>query len=103
MNISFQGKRAVVTGARHGFGRAIARAFAENGAQVFACDAVEDGLAETRQLCGKACETRMVDVTDRAAVGAFVDAIGEVDILVNNAGGVLGQGGADRPHAPTRP
>ena len=91
MNISFEGRRAIVTGARHGFGRAIAKAFAENGAQVFACDAVEEGLAETGKLCGKGCETRVVDVTDRAAVGAFVDAIGEVDILVNNAGGVLGQ------------
>jgi 3-oxoacyl-[acyl-carrier protein] reductase len=91
MNISFEGKRALVTGARHGFGRAIAKAFADSGAQIFACDAVEEGLAETKQLCGKACETRVVDVTDRAAVGAFVDAIGTVDILVNNAGGVLGQ------------
>jgi 3-oxoacyl-[acyl-carrier protein] reductase len=91
MNISFEGKRAIVTGANHGFGRAIAKAFAENGAQVFACDAVEDGLAETKQLCGKGCETRVVDVTDRDGVGAFVDAIGPVDILVNNAGGVLGQ------------
>jgi 3-oxoacyl-[acyl-carrier protein] reductase len=91
MNISFEGKRALVTGARHGFGRAIAKAFADNGAQVFACDAVEDGLAETKKLCGNRCETRVVDVTDRGAVGAFVDAIGAVDILVNNAGGVLGQ------------
>ena len=33
MKISFEGKRAVVTGAGHGFGRAIAKAFAENGAQ----------------------------------------------------------------------
>jgi len=91
MNVSFEGKRALVTGARHGFGRAIAKAFAENGALVFACDAVEEGLSETKQLCGKACETGVVDVTDRVAVGKFVDAIGEVDILVNNAGGVLGQ------------
>jgi 3-oxoacyl-[acyl-carrier protein] reductase len=91
MNISFDGKRVLVTGARHGFGRAIAKAFADNGAQVFACDAVEEGLAETKKLCGTSCETRVVDVTDRKAVGAFVDAIGKVDILVNNAGGVLGQ------------
>ena len=71
MNISFEGKRAIVTGARHGFGRAIAKAFAENGAQVFACDAVEDGLAETQKLCGSACETHIVDVSDRDAVIAF--------------------------------
>jgi len=94
MNITFEGKRVIVTGARHGFGRAISKAFAENGAKVFACDAVEDGLSETKKLCGPACETHRVDVTDRDAVMAFVARIaGEkpIDILVNNAGGVLGQ------------
>ena len=96
MNISFEGQRAVVTGARHGFGRAIAKALAENGAQVFACDAVEDGLAETKKLCGASCETAIVDVSDRDAVFAFVKKVtGDrpIDILVNNAGGVLGQVG----------
>ena len=94
MNISFEGKRAIVTGARHGFGRAIAKAFAENGAQVFACDAVDDGLAETKKLCGASCETHIVDVSDREAVAALVAKIdGPIDILVNNAGGVLGQVG----------
>jgi 3-oxoacyl-[acyl-carrier protein] reductase len=94
VNITFEGKRAIVTGANHGFGRAIAQAFAENGAEVFACDVRSDGLAETRALCGGRCETHMVDVTDRNAVGAFVDAVSKgraIDILVNNAGGVLGQ------------
>ena len=96
MNISFEGKRAIVTGARHGFGRAIARAFAANGAQVFACDAAAEGLAETKKLCGDRCETAVVDVSDRKAVGVFVDRIAAgrpIDILVNNAGGVLGQVG----------
>src|SRR5690348_15099953 len=96
MNITFEGKRVIVTGARHGFGRAISKAFAENGAQVFACDAVEDGLAETKKLCGTACETHLVDVTDRNAVMAFVAEVAgdkPIDILVNNAGGVLGQVG----------
>ncbi len=57
-------------------------------------------LAETRQLClavGGRCEARTVDVTDHAAVQAFVaqaTASGEpVAVLVNNAGGVLGQVG----------
>jgi len=94
MKISFEGKRVIVTGARHGFGRAIAKAFADNGAQVFACDAVEEGLAETRKLCGASCETHLIDVSDRDAVMAFVAKIaGTIDILVNNAGGVLGQVG----------
>jgi len=96
MNIAFDGRRAVVTGAAHGFGRAIALAFAERGAQVFACDVDAEGLAETRAACGKACETFRVDVTRKSEVEAFVGrAAGDgcVDILVNNAGGVLGQVG----------
>jgi 3-oxoacyl-[acyl-carrier protein] reductase len=96
MKISFEGRRAVVTGAGHGFGRAIARAFVEAGAAVWACDVNAEGLEATRELIGRNCETRQVDVTDPKAVSAFVaEAAGEgaVDILVNNAGGVRGQVG----------
>ncbi|HXQ42801.1 MAG TPA: SDR family NAD(P)-dependent oxidoreductase [Candidatus Udaeobacter sp.] len=96
MNISFEGRRAVVTGAGHGFGRAIAKAFAEAGAAVWACDVNAEGLKATRELIGGNCETRKVDVTDPKAVAAFVaESAGgaAVDILVNNAGGVRGQVG----------
>jgi 3-oxoacyl-[acyl-carrier protein] reductase len=80
-------KTVVVTGAAHGFGRAISLAFAERGANVWVCDVIEDELRET----GKVCTTRVVDVRDRRAVDAFVAEAGRVDILVNNAGGVLNQ------------
>ena len=93
MKISFEGKRAIVTGAGHGFGRAIAKAFAENGAQVWACDVNAEGLKATRELIGKNCEVRTVNIVDQPAVTAFVaEAAGKdaVDILVNNAGGVRG-------------
>ena len=86
MDFDFSGKTAIVTGASHGFGRAIALAFAERGAKVWACDILED---ELRGLAG--CTTRVVDVTEKAAVDDFVAEAGRVDILVNNAGGVLGQ------------
>ena len=89
-----------MTGAAHGFGRAISLAFALRGASVWACDVLAAELAETARLCveaGGRCEARVVDVTDKAAVEAFVTeaaaATGRVDILVNNAGGVLGQVG----------
>jgi 3-oxoacyl-[acyl-carrier protein] reductase len=100
MNIAFHGKTAIVTGAAHGFGRAIALAFAERGARVWACDVIEPELHETRRFCaerGCACEVRVVDVRDRDAVDALAAeaaaATGQVDVLVNNAGGVLGQVG----------
>src|SRR5882672_8317328 len=98
MNLNFNGKTAIVTGAAHGFGRAIAVAFAERGAHVWACDVLDEELRETEALCRKAsgsCRAMIADVRDRAAVDACVTAAsapsGRVDILVNNAGGVLGQ------------
>jgi 3-oxoacyl-[acyl-carrier protein] reductase len=95
MNLDFTGRTAIVTGAAHGFGRAISLAFAERGAAVWACDVIEDELAETGRLCQ--CTVRTVDVRDRDAVGRFVAdasrAAGCVHVLVNNAGGVLGQVG----------
>ena len=99
MNVDFSGRVAVVTGAAHGFGRAIALAFAERGAGVWACDVVEKDLRETHDLCvaaGGQCEVRVVDVSDKPAIERFVGEIaarGRIDILVNNAGGVLGQVG----------
>jgi 3-oxoacyl-[acyl-carrier protein] reductase len=97
VNIRFDARNVIVTGAAHGFGREIARQFVALGATVWACDVIADELEETRALCGAACHTRVVDVTSAAAVGTFVAEAaarnGAVHVLVNNAGGVLGQEG----------
>jgi 3-oxoacyl-[acyl-carrier protein] reductase len=96
MHITFSDKTVIITGAAHGFGRAMSVAFAARGAQVWACDVLADELAETKSLCeasGGRCEVRVVDITERAAVFDFVRDAGKTDILVNNAGGVLGQVG----------
>jgi len=100
MNFDFAGQTVVVTGAAHGFGRAIALAFAALGGKVWACDLNAEGLAETgvkAQALAGSLQTRTADVSDKDAVAALVqEAAGErgsVEVLVNNAGGVLGQVG----------
>jgi 3-oxoacyl-[acyl-carrier protein] reductase len=98
MQISLEGQVALVTGAAHGFGRAIALTLGRAGAAIWAVDRLADELAETAELCAAAgvrCVPAACDITDSAAVRAMVERLlgaeGRVDILVNNAGGVCGQ------------
>jgi 3-oxoacyl-[acyl-carrier protein] reductase len=100
MLLDLHGRVAIVTGAAHGFGRAISLLLGRQGAAVWAVDRLADELAETAALAraeGAACTPAPCDVTDSAAVQALVDTVvagaGRVDILVNNAGGVIGQVG----------
>ena len=97
MTVDLAGRTALVTGAAHGFGRAIALALAGAGARVVACDLAEEGLAETAALAGQGCTARRLDVTDEAAVARLASDLAAAGtpagILVNNAGGVLGQVG----------
>ncbi len=102
VKLSFEGQTVIVTGAAHGFGRAISLAFATGGARVWGCDLVAAELLETQRLCAMlegTCSVRTVDVTKRNEVLAFVREAeeeshsGAIDVLVNNAGGVLGQVG----------
>ena len=80
------GKRALITAAGAGMGRAAALAFAREGARVVATDVNADSL---QSLAGNpSIETALLDVTDEKVVNAFVGATGAVDILFNCAGWV---------------
>lgn len=98
MHIDLRGKRVIVTGASRGIGRAIATAFAQEGARVAVCARTESDIAalgETLKATAMDVMARAVDVTDTAGVKAFVDEVAEawggVDVLINNAG--QGRGG----------
>lgn len=82
------GKRALVTAAAQGIGRAIAEAFAREGALVLATDVNEAKLSEIKGMAG--IETHLLDVRDPAAIIAFAKAAGPLDILCNVAGFVHG-------------
>ena len=94
MNLRFDDQTVIVTGAAHGFGRAIAQAFAVLGARVHACDILSAELEQTRAGAAGQVETHVLDVTDAVAVKDMLGSLGTVRVLVNNAGGVLGQVGA---------
>ncbi|MCY4451536.1 MAG: SDR family NAD(P)-dependent oxidoreductase [Immundisolibacterales bacterium] len=91
MEISFPGKRVLVTGAARGIGRAIVHAFAEEGAEVHATDVDEGALRKVAAEAPSPVWTHSLDVTDSSAVDTLVARIGSVDIAVHVAGGVLGQ------------
>ena len=80
------GKRALVTAAGAGMGRAGAIAFAREGAKVVATDVNADSLQSLAATPG--IETHLLDVTNEIAVNKFVESVGAVDILFNCAGWV---------------
>lgn len=88
-----EGRSAIVTGGAQGIGKAIAAAFAAEGAKVLIGDINGDRVAETAgelASSGEMVRAVRVDVAEatggQALVDACVEAFGRVDILVNNAG-----------------
>ena len=77
------GKRAVVTAAGQGIGRASALAMAREGARVLATDVNEAALAS---LAAEGLETLVLNVRDPLSIAAAVTVAGKVDVLFNCAG-----------------
>lgn len=90
-----KGKKALVTGAASGLGRAIAVRLAQEGVDLFLVDIDEPGLEETAALIhphGVAVEQARCDLGSRDEINRLVARLGQVwgegelDVLVNNAG-----------------
>ncbi len=87
-----EGKRAIVTGARHGIGAEVARVLASQGAHVAVCGRkpgdCDEVVAEIKGAGGQAFD-HALDVSDLAAVGGrvatAVETLGGLDIVINNA------------------
>ena len=87
MSGRLEGRRAFVTGAGQGMGRAIALLFAEEGAAVVAASRTLAKMDDLPRLAPSITPVGL-DVTDRDAVQAAIAAAGDLDILVNCAGWV---------------
>ena len=84
MSARLAGKKALVTAAGQGIGRAVAEAFAREGATVIATDIAAEALAELGRVPG--VQARRLDVTDAQAITAMAAELGAVQVLFNGAG-----------------
>lgn len=98
MDLHLRGKKVVVTGASKGIGLGIARAFAEEGADVVLCARSEAALkraaAEIADAHGVGAHPFAADLSTAEGIASLathaVKQLGRIDVLVNNAGAIPG-------------
>jgi 3-hydroxybutyrate dehydrogenase len=85
----FAERRVLVTGASHGIGFAVARAFADAGAELTILSSTADireAGARIEADSGRPVQTLVCDISERAAVRRALGGLSRLDVLVNNAG-----------------
>jgi 3-oxoacyl-[acyl-carrier protein] reductase len=97
MDLELKGKRALITGAGKGIGRAVAQALAAEGCDVILVartqsdlEAVATSIVESERGGDVDVTVAKADVSRAADRQGLVDAFGEIDILINNAGAIPG-------------
>src|ERR1700758_154558 len=98
MDLQMAGKKAIVTGASEGIGKAITWAFAREGVDVAICARRKEPLEAAAKEITRATNRKIVpipaDLRKDADAKAFIEqghsALGRVDIMVNNAGSAAG-------------
>jgi 3-oxoacyl-[acyl-carrier protein] reductase len=97
MEFGLRGKSVIVTGASRGIGRAIALAFADEGANVAICARGQQALDATREdiaARGVRAFAQVTDVGDATQLRSFIDRANEffggIDVLINNPSGFGG-------------
>ncbi len=97
--------KIVITGASSGLGAALAQVYAAPGVTLYLTGRDATRLEAVAQICrarGSQAELAVLDVTDRAAMAAWLAGLGRVDLLIANAGISAGTGGAGESEAQAR-
>jgi 3-oxoacyl-[acyl-carrier protein] reductase len=98
MDLGLQGKKAIVTGASAGIGKAVTRTLAREGVDVAVCarrkEPLDQAAAEIAKETGRKIFPFVADLTKAKDAENFIKAahaaLGRIDILVNNAGSAPG-------------